>query len=295
MWTPVFSCPDCAVMLEAATCARCGHTFDEREGIWRCLTPRRSAGLQPFLEQYRAVRAHDGHRSASPEYYRNLPSVAGDDPCATEWQIRRETYGNLLRHVLAAAPQSMRVLDLGAGSGWLSHRLADLGHRVVAVDVLDDEADGLGAARQYAGTFALVQADFARLPFTPGQFDLVVFNASLHYARNAREALMHANTMLAEGGLLAVMDSPMFRADRDGRRMTATFRDRVRSSYSIDQVVQPGAGYMTFDALDRAAASLDRAPRFVPSRGPFRWRTRRHFARLRLHRAPASFGLWVAR
>ena len=291
----MFSCPDCAVRLEAATCPRCGGAFDERDGIWRCLTPGRSAGLEPFLAQYRVVRAHDGHRPASPEYYRNLPSVAGDDPCATEWQIRRETYRNLLRHVLAGAPQSMRVLDLGAGSAWLSHRLADLGHRVVAVDVLDDEADGLGAAREYAARFALVQADFARLPFAPGQFDLVVFNASLHYARDAREALTHANTMLAAGGLLVVMDSPMFRADIDGRRMTATFRDHVRSSYGIDPVAQPGAGYVTFDALDRTAASLDRDARFVPSRGPFRWRTRRQLAWLRLRRAPAAFGLWVAR
>ncbi len=83
----------------------------------------------------------------------------------------------------------MRVLDLGAGSGWLSHRLATLGYRVVAVDRLDDEADGLGACRHYPIAFPAVQADFDALPFEPHQFDLVVFDGSLHYSPNPAATL----------------------------------------------------------------------------------------------------------
>ena len=43
--------------------------------------------------------------------------------------------------------EPIRVLDVGAGNSWLSHRLASFGHQVVAVDRLDDELDGLGAWR----------------------------------------------------------------------------------------------------------------------------------------------------
>jgi SAM-dependent methyltransferase len=189
----------------------------------------------------------------------------------------------------------MRVLDLGAGNGWLSHRLAELGHDVVAVDASDDEADGLGAARHYAIEFSTVQADFAALPFAAAQFDLVAFNGSLHYAADTRETAAHARRMLAPGGALVVMDSPMFHADADGRAMVAGLTRRFTADYGLTDIVQPGPGYLTFASLAAIARDLHLEPRFIPSHGPLRWRVCRAFSRFRLGRAPAAFGLWVAR
>jgi SAM-dependent methyltransferase len=269
--------------------------FELQRGIWRFLTATRGARLEPFVQQYRAVRQREGRRRSAPEYYRMLPSVAPGDPDAGDWQVRRETYFHLLGHVLAAGPQPIRMLDLGAGSGWLSHRLAALGHRVVAVDAIDDDVDGLGAARHYAADFAVVQADFDALPFAAGQFDLVVFNGSLHYAVDAEDTLARAHRMLATGGVLAVMDSPMFRADRDGSAMLDDKFRRIALDCGVAQTVRPGTGYLTFAKLANIAEKLERRPQFVPSRGPFGWRLRRNLARVRLRRAPAAFGLWVAR
>src|SRR5262249_24155769 len=128
MWMPQIACPECEAELglqtELCLCARCGRRFEYRDGMWRVFTPARGAALEPFLAQYRAVRGADGHRRAAAEYYRMLPAVADDHPQAAEWRVRRETYHHLLRHVLAEAPQPVRALDIGAGSGWLSHRLA---------------------------------------------------------------------------------------------------------------------------------------------------------------------------
>jgi hypothetical protein len=59
--------------------------------------------------------------------------------------------------------------------------------------------------------------------------------------------------------------------------------------------VRPGSGYLTFAVLAAIAERLALRQEFVPSRGPFGWRMRRHLARVRLRRAPAAFGLWVAR
>lgn len=294
MWTPAFACPECTLPLSAVWCLRCGRKYETVVGIWRFLSAQRRELLEPFIQQYRSVRARDGHRQSSAEYYRQLPSVDARDPEAGVWRIRRETYGNLLRHVFAAAPQSIRVLDLGAGNGWLSHRLAELGHQPVAVDVVDDEMDGLQAARHYATEFPRVQADFTQLPFASAQFDLVVFNASLHYVGDAVAALARARQMLAPGGALVVMDSPMFHADADGRAMTRA-KARQFHAYGIATVIEPGNGYVTFDTLDRAAATMEMQAAFVPSRGPLGWRVRRQLAKVRLRRAPAAFGLWVAR
>jgi len=280
---------------DAVACSGCGARFVRRGGVWRFLTAERAERLAPFIRQYRVVREQEGYRATAAEYYRRLPTVPPGDPHAGDWQIRRETYHHLLGHVLAAGPLPLHVLDLGAGSGWLSHRLSALGHRAVAVDALDDDADGLGAARFYDKAFAAVQADFDALPLVPGQFDLVVFNGSLHYARDMAATLERAHRMLAPGGALVVMDSPMFGADGDGSRMVGEALERFAVACGVTDAVQQGIGYVTFATLGAIAERLNLRPQFVPSRGPLGWRLRRNLARIKLRRAPAAFGLWVAR
>ena len=301
MWLPRFACPECAGPVMGApdeggvVCIPCGRVFTMRGGVWRFLTDQRHARLEPFLRQYRAVRAREGYRSVPADYYRRLPAVPADDPRAGDWQIRRETYRHLLGHVLAAGPLPLHALDLGAGSGWLSHRLSMLGHRAVAVDVLDDDVDGLGAARHYDTAFPVVQADFDALPFAPGQFDLVVFNGSLHYSPDMAATLERAHRMLAPGGALVVMDSPMFRAEHDGSLMVRDALRRFVSVCGLGDAMAQGIGYLTFATLAAIAERLQLQPEFVPSRGSLSWRLRRGLARVRLRRAPAAFGLWVAR
>lgn len=300
MWTPQFACPECGVEIidasgDVCACARCGNSYAHENGLWHFLTPARAKRLEPFLRQYRAVRERDRRRRLGPDYYQALPWVAPDDPHASEWQIRRETYGHLMRRALSAAPQSLSVLDLGAGNAWLSHRLAELGHRVVAVDALDDEADGLGASKHYRVRFPSVQADYDALPFMPQQFDLVVFNGSLHYAPDPPATIVAARRMLAPGGTIAVMDSPMFARDREGDAMVRDMAARFEADGSVREFARTGAGYLTFGSLDAVAPTIGLRAEFIRSRGSIAWRLRRGLGGLRLGRSPASFGLWVGK
>lgn len=300
VWMPRLACPECGVGVSAAAegrvvCVACGQSYSRRDHVWRFLTAERAAQLAQFVRQYRAVRQRDGFRVREPDYYRRLPTVSASDPHAGRWQVRREIYHHLLGHVLASGPLPLHILDLGAGSGWLLHRLAALGHRTIAVDAVDDDVDGLGAARHYTTPLVLVQADFDALPFAPGQFDLVIFNGSLHYAPDTAVTLERAYSMLAPGGALVVMDSPMFDADRDGSAMVADALHRFAGHYGIADAVQQGIGYLTFTMLAAIAERLHMRPHFVPSRGSLGWRVRRHLSRVRLRRSPAAFGLWVAR
>lgn len=299
-WLPRFACPECRRRVRPAgdgfACDRCGRGYarDER-GIFQFLSPHRAAAAGPFLQQYRAVRACHGYRSPVPEYYRMLPCVAAADPRADEWRVRRDSFAHLQRDVFGTNGHgSKRVLDLGAGSGWMSHRLAALGHMVVALDRIDDEVDGLGACRHYPVTFTTVQADFDALPFEPAQFDLAVFNGSLHYSPNPAATLAEAARMLTAGGVLVVMDSPMFSRERHGAAMLADEQARIKDETGVD-ITRPGVGFFTFDALDRATRSLGLQGRFLPSRGSLDWRVRRQLAWLRLRRAPSAFGVWIAR
>lgn len=263
-------------------------------GIHRLLPPVRLAAIAPFVDQYRLVRELEGYRRSTPEFYRSLPDVPHDDPQHDEWRVRRESFAHVLTHAAAPSPGA-RILDLGAGNGWLSHRFAALGHRCVAVDWLDDDVDGLGACRHYKASFAAVQADFNALPFEPGQFDLAVLGGSLHYSPAPAASLAEARRMLRPGGALVVMDSPMFARHEDGEAMVASARERFRCAYGISDPVRPGVGYLTFAGLERAFASLGLRWRFFRSHGPLHWRVRRPIARLRLKRAPAAFGVWIAR
>jgi SAM-dependent methyltransferase len=300
MWRPSFVCPECqAALAENATdrlcCVSCARESAPVDRVWKFLTPARHARLAAFAEQYRVVRGREGRRVTTPAYYRALPNVPATDPHARDWRIRQETFRHLLGHVLAAGSQPSTVLDLGAGSGWLAHRLAALGHLVVAVDAIDDDADGLGAVRHFDQPIVAIHADFDALPLAPRQFDLVVFNGSLHYAPDPAATLARARRVLNDSGTIVVMDSPMFSADRDGAAMIADAVRRFATEYGLREIVLPGCGYLTFAALAETATRLRMHTAFVPSRGPLAWRLRRHLSHVRKGRRPASFGLWMAR
>jgi SAM-dependent methyltransferase len=244
-----------------------------------------------LIAQYRRVREQDGYRQHGPAYYLALPQVSDDDPQRKVWRIRQESFRHLCNRVLRRlGHRSLRVLDLGAGNGWLSYRLTRLGHVCVAVDWLDDPDDGLGAARHYPTSFIRMQANFDHLPLVAGQFDVVIFNASLHYSPNLIATLRSSRAALVNGGVLVVMDSPVFVSDSDGRRMLAErqqgFADR------IGRPVEWGAGYLTVDGLARAASDAGLLLRRIPSRGGPGWAFKRWLAGRKLRREPASFGIW---
>lgn len=70
----------------------------------------------------------------------------------------------------------------------------------------------------------LALADFNSIPLADGGFDLVVFNASLHYSPDLSTSLREAARMLAPGGLVAVIDSPFYEDPAAGQAMAAARR-----------------------------------------------------------------------
>jgi SAM-dependent methyltransferase len=301
VWLPRFVCPMCSTPLgegsdaAALSCHHCGQRFDRRGEVFQFLAPSQIEAASDFAAQYRTVRARDGSWPVRPQDYRLLPWVPSQHPRADEWRIRSASYVHLQRYLLPEVRQdTLRIVDVGAGCGWLSHRLTAFGHQVVAVDRLEDEVDGLGACQHYPVSFALVRADFNALPFAPAQFDLAIFNASLHYSPDTAATLREALRVLAPGGTVAVMDSPMFVDTDDGRRMVADELRRFETEADIAAPTCSGVGFLTFGALASTAAELNVEWHYLPSRGSLRWRLKRRLAGIRLRRAPAAFGLWMA-
>lgn len=295
-WSPALSCPSCRASLTVLdqgtiVCDACGTEVAIRNCVYQFLRPDRLAEIEPILAQYRRVRADEGYRSLAAAQYRSLPQVDPGVSQAERWQVRRQSFANLCRHVLRRSGlQRLRVLDLGAGNGWLSNRLTQLGHRCVAVDLLDDAEDGLGALHHYASPFTCLRADFDDLPLAPGQFDLVVFNASLHYSSDVASTLRHARQRLVDGGTLVVMDSPTFTDDETGRRMLAGQRAEFEARYG--SVQSWGVGYLTEKGLEAAAQAAGVNIESIRSRGSAGWALRRAVAGVRERRELARFGIW---
>ncbi|OGG53437.1 MAG: hypothetical protein A3F84_12680 [Candidatus Handelsmanbacteria bacterium RIFCSPLOWO2_12_FULL_64_10] len=292
----LLACPRCLGPLrqeaEALACPADGLTFARRAGICDLIDPARRKVLYPFTSHYAAVRRAEGWGSADPAYYAALPfqDLTGRFPDL--WRIRARSF-RCLRQLLGGLQRPdggpPRVLDLGAGNGWLSYRLKEMGFAVCAVDLSADEADGLGAATHYLLPFLCVLAEFERLPFPDGTFDTAVFNASLHYAPDASAALCSAARVLRPGGHIFVADSPIYRSAQSGDEMMREMRDRLTREFRIETWEQPGPGYLTFDQIRNWPPELGIQVRLHRPRYGLRWRMRPLLAKMRRSRESATF------
>ena len=98
----------------------------------------------------------------------------------------------------------------------MSYRLALRNHRPVALDIFNDEKDGLGAARHYGDRFPLFEAEFDHLPFRASSFDLAIFNASIHYSTDYRQTLNEAAALPSPRRPFVIIDSPIYRLPEHG-------------------------------------------------------------------------------
>jgi SAM-dependent methyltransferase len=291
------ACPVCRTGLgdaaagEEARCPGCGQDWRRIDGIWRFLPPERAAVFEPFLRDYTRIRHAEGRGSDDPGHYLRLPDCDPGHPIAWQWELRRRTWGSFRRRVLPRL--GAKILDLGAGVGWLSHRLAGLGRHPCAVDVSVDDRDGLAAARHYSPDWPLLQAELDRLPLSDAQADAAVFNASLHYSANYATTLREALRVLRPGGSLVILESPIYRKEESGRRMMAERHADFEHRFGTRSDALPSLEYLTWERLDALARELGLHWRRVPIWYGWRWALRPWTARLKRKREPSRFVILV--
>ncbi len=292
-------CPSCGeplsmVATDLLLCEGERLSYRKKDGIWDMVAPVQSERFRRFETEYNEIRHREGRGSADSAYFRRLPYEDTTGRHRRDWRIRAVSHDCFVECVLAplervSASGTLRILDLGAGNAWLSNRLALRGHEVCAVDLRTDRLDGLGARVHYRTTFTCIRAAFDRLPFGDGCFDVIVFNASLHYSENYERTLGEALRVLRRSGRVVVIDSPMYRRASSGERMVRERQRRFRRDYGFASDVLASEDYLTERRLTQLSARLGvtwsiHKPRFGP-----RWRVRRTLARLRNRREPARF------
>jgi SAM-dependent methyltransferase len=264
------------------------------------MTTTQSPGAA-FRAEYGAHRAAEG-RGYSGAQLLALPYLE-TGPHARQWAVRARSFDAFMRRVLepaiAALARPLSVLDLGAGNGWLCHRVSLAGCEATAVDLRDDAIDGLGAGAPFqyesARRFDRVAASFDMLPLRDASFDIALFNASLHYATDLRATLREARRVVRRGGRLVIVDSPFYATSSMGEAMVREKRREAMNVFGRRADALLGISfieYLTAERLADGSAGLGLAWRRHRVRYPLWYETRGVVARLRGRRAPSRFDLW---
>ncbi|MCL4393414.1 MAG: class I SAM-dependent methyltransferase [Chloroflexi bacterium] len=257
------------------------------------LPPGRAGHYSQFVAEYEAVRRAEGRGASKPEYYRSLPYADLSGRSSRDWRIRAAGFQTFVSKVVEpmelAKKRSLAVLDLGAGNGWLSYRMAKRGHVSAAVDLLVNRTDGLGAHVNYDEYFSAVQAEFDCLPFDDSEFDIAAFNSSFHYSVDYQATLNEAWRVVKPGGHVVVIDSPVYSSGASGRAMVVEREREFTRKYGFPSNSIASEGYLTFQRLDELARSTRSEWRLHRPRYDVRWRLRSVAARIRRRREPAQF------
>lgn len=274
-----------------------GDHFEKKNGIWHFLSHEQQIHYQQFIEEYERVRKEEGRASTNTSFYRALPFCDLNGHFTESWKIRAVSYlaltGRIISTMMGELGRSLRVVDLGAGNGWLSNRLTEGGHRLVAADLTINEFDGLGACKHYETKFEKIQAAFAQLPLPDSHCDLVIFNASFHYSEDYRRTIAEAFRILDLGGKLVILDSPIYHDPTSGEAMVRERETWFESTFGFRSNALASEQFLTFERIDRLAHEFQIKWKFIKPYYGLKWHLKPLLAKLRGSREPAKFILLV--
>lgn len=291
-----YVCPSCRTPLAKTTtgwnCPTDSYDFGTTEEIPDFILPSRRADVDEFLNYYGQVRKAESWGSPQIEYYLELPFRDITERYPFLWKVRAKTYRAFIDDLKSAYPNgSAKILDVGAGNCWLSYRLARQGYNVMAADINLDSTDGLLVAQKLmqngSARFRCVRSEFDFLPFPERSFDVIVFNASLHYSSDPVQTVQRTLPLLSTQGTIYIFDSPLYHDPESGKAMV---RERIayyHSRFGIQPPAKPVQSYLTFSQIEEIRAFADLTTR-EPNYGFF-WRMRPWLALLFQRRELARF------
>lgn len=254
---------------------------------------------QRFLEDYRYIRHAEGRGSDDSAYYRALPNADLSERNSAMWAMRARTYEYFSQRILPAIERSackpLDILDLGAGNCWMSYRLSLRKHLPVALDIFNDERDGLRAARHYPHPFPVVEAEFDRLPFGNATFDLAIYNSSLHYSTDYVRTLTEVRRCLRPDGRLLVLDSPVYTRREHGEQMVKERHAEFERRYGIRSDALPSIEFLDEATIADLSRNLGLHWRIHRPWYGWRWHIRPFKAWLHRRRPPSRFWILVGR
>ena len=126
------------------------------------------------------------------------------------------SFGMMLNYEKAVAEMKLTgnelLLDLGAGTTWLTNPLAQRGLKCVALDLVSQKYVGLESADVFMSHhdtyYERVLADMNSLPFVDSVFDIVLSHSAAHHSPSLGKTLAQLHSVLKPGGCLFLVNEP---------------------------------------------------------------------------------------
>lgn len=103
--------------------------------------------------------------------------------------------------VLSLVPSDMNVLDVGCADGYLAARLSAMNCRVVGIELDEERAR---RAREFCEGVVVGAVESVPLPFSPGQFDVILYADILEHTPDPLAVLRRLDPYLQKDGKIVI-------------------------------------------------------------------------------------------
>lgn len=223
---------------------------------------------EDFEQLYLSLREKEG-RIYTDEELLHLPVIQKHHPHFAEWQIRKESYLRL-RDYLCKSVFPMKILEVGCGNGWLSHRLSSL--PLVDITGFDINSIELKQAKRVFDHISNLHF-VDDMPEEPGQFDHIVFASSIQYFSSAKEIIEVFMQQLRPNGEIHLIDTAFYKQEE-----IAAAKERTAGHFNRSGFPEMSSFYFhhSWEELTPFRYEIKYQPSFVRRRfynnkNPFPW------------------------
>jgi len=224
------------------------HRFLRRdEGVWILMDESFDKRLSGFLRKFENGRKHEKPDLLKPSDYLALP-YNRHRTYKLEWVFRQGSL-EIINRLLVSRKKQL-ILEVGSWNSWLTNRMTEEGHMVVAIDYFIDERDGLKAKKRYVNDWIAIQADISNPLFFSVKFDSIIINHCLQYFSNPIEYIQSLKALLKEDGKIIVIGLSLY---RNPEKKKAQVKEYLQNSIIKSGIgfFNPTKGYLDFEDKEK--------------------------------------------
>ena len=166
-----------------------------------------------FTENYYLLCRKE-KRNYTDEEVALLPSISTTHPHYNEWMTRKKSCGKLIDQIKQKG-SSLNILEIGCGNGWLAAKLAAItSGKVTGVDINPVAIKQARRVFSQISSLDFITGDIRDDILADGNFDFIVFAASIQYFPSLKDIIGKALQHLTLQGQIHIVDSLFYQPKR---------------------------------------------------------------------------------